>query len=91
MARAYRSSLSRRASSARLRWVMSTLEPAMRTGFPSASRKHCARVWSHRTSPVAGATILNSWSRRGVWPRTWFVRAAFTRSRSSACRGTAAK
>ena len=67
-ARAKRSSLSRSASSARLRSVMSTVEPATRSGRPSLSRKHCPRVPIQRTSPVSGSMIRYSTSRRGVSP-----------------------
>jgi hypothetical protein len=65
-ATANRASLSRSASSARLRWVASTVEPAMRNGRPSASRKHCARVCIQRT--LAARTMIGTHVDGGVRP-----------------------
>ena len=62
------SSLRRSASSASCAPEISTVAPAMRTGSPWGSRKHCARVRIQRTSSLPGTRMRNSWSIRGVSP-----------------------
>ena len=43
-------------------------------GWPSASRKHCARVWIQRTSPLSARRMRNSWSKRRRQPGQWSLR-----------------
>ena len=75
----------------RLRSVMSTVEPATRSGRPSLSRKHCPRVPIQCTSPVTGSMIRYSTSSRGVSPATWSSTARWVHARSSGCIGTRAR